>query len=90
MPAETHTVRPGQVYESCVPTFMINGKNTHTRIRVVGRTNRRKVWVATLADDGREFRRRWLEASQLHASGTTQLGFPRLTGYRLIQEADNG
>lgn len=80
-------IRIGQTYESCQPTFAVDGKEVHTRIRVAGYPNRRKVWVTTLTDDGRELRGRWLLATQLHASGTTRAGQPRSTGYRLVQEA---
>ncbi|WP_282792933.1 hypothetical protein [Streptomyces sp. CC224B] len=60
------------------------------RIKVVGEVQSvpgvwgyGKVDVVTLTDDGREIRRRAIEASQLHESATTKDGKPRHTGYVL-------
>lgn len=93
MGADT-AVRPGQIYESCQPTFVVDGEETHTRLRVVGEPistgglyRYGKVQVATLTPEGREIRQRAIEVSQLHASGTTKTGAPRRTGYRLVQDA---
>jgi Mn-dependent DtxR family transcriptional regulator len=86
-----HKISAGQVYESCQPVrseSVYHPGSRHVRLKVVGYTNRRKVWVATLTEDGREIRARWLEASQLHESGTTAAGLPRRTGYRLVQETE--
>lgn len=91
--ADDVTIRPGQVYESCQPTFVVDGKETHTRICVLsapvgtpGLYGFGKVAVATLGENHRPLRPRQLEASQLHASGTTKTGQPRRTGYRLVTE----
>lgn len=74
---------------SCQPTFVVDGQPVRTRIKVVGYPNRRKVRVATLTDDGREVRVRWLNASQLYGSAITPTGQPRRTGYRLVDEANH-
>ena len=89
MTSETR-IKAGQIYESCQPTFVVDGEPVHTRIRIVGApdwTRTGKTTVATLTEDGRALRPRSLETSQLHASGTTRTGAPRRTGYRLVQEA---
>lgn len=88
-----HKIERGQVYESCQPTFAVEGKEVHTRIKVLGEPigtpglfHFGKVQVATLTEDGREIRPRAIEVSQLHATGTTGAGQPRRTGYRLVEE----
>jgi hypothetical protein len=82
-------IQPGQIYRSL--------SNRHhpcdgpTRIKVVGEPiaafgrygGYGKVDVVTLTADGRELRRRAIEASQLHDSPTTRDGKPRRTGYAL-------
>lgn len=90
-------IRPGQIYESCQPVRSESVDRPgvrHVRLKVLGEPGRMhglwgygKVTVVTLTEDGREVRRRSLEASQLHASGTTKDGAPRRTGYRLVQDA---
>ncbi|MCP9947209.1 hypothetical protein [Actinomadura madurae] len=91
MPEPQHTVQAGQVYESCQPTFVVDGNPVHTRIRVTGGPADRwlrgygTVQVVTLTDDGREIRPRALAINQLHATDTTHAGQPRRTGYHLIQ-----
>ncbi|MFB7917064.1 hypothetical protein [Streptomyces sp. NPDC056061] len=87
------TVAPGQVYRSL-------SKRHHPvdgaiRIKVVGRPNTDpggwrfgKVDIVTITRDGREIRRRAIEMSQLHDSGTTRDGRPRRTGY--VREAATG
>lgn len=87
-------VKPGQVYESCQPTFVVDGEPVHTRICVLawpvgtpGLYGFGKVSVATLGENHRPLRPRRIEVSRLHATSTTKTGAPRRTGYRLVQEA---
>lgn len=87
------SIKPGQVYESCQPTFVVDGEPVHTRICVLaepigtpGLYGFGKVSVATLGENHRPLRPRRIEISQLHASGTTRTGAPRRSGYRLVQE----
>ncbi|MEV7013339.1 hypothetical protein [Streptosporangium sp. NPDC051022] len=82
-------VSPGQIYESCHP--LDEGR----RIRVLGEPGRfhgvygyGKVTVETIDDNGRGVRRRAIEVSQLHDSGTTRTGQARRTGYRLVEDAE--
>lgn len=91
--AEQHTVQVGQVYESCPPTFVVDGHPVHTRIRVIGAPgwlSTGKAVVATLTDDGRQIRTRSLSTAQLHATGTTAAGRERRTGYRLVDGDGRG
>jgi hypothetical protein len=75
---ETHSIRPGQVYESCHP---LDGGR---RIRVVSEPWGGRVDVETV--NGRGARRRSVLTTQLHASATTQDDKPRRTGYRLVTD----
>ena len=92
MTATEHIIRPGQVYEECATSDYWEPR----RIRVLGEPGDRwlpgysKVDVATIDDRGREMRRRALETSQLHATGTTRTGQPRRSGYRLVQDTETG
>ncbi|WP_329390241.1 hypothetical protein [Streptomyces sp. NBC_01716] len=81
-------IQPGQIYRSTTP--IPDQPDNYRRIKVVGEPNTvpggwnfGKVDVATLAEDGREIRRRRVETSQLHATATTRDGKPRRTGYVL-------
>lgn len=84
-----HKIEIGDVYVSCKPVASMPDAH-YIRIRVVGepittfgRYGYGKVDVVTIAADGREVRRRALEASQLHATATTRDGRLRRTGYVL-------
>jgi hypothetical protein len=86
----TPRVQPGQEYERHDPH-----DNTTTRIRVVGEPVTTpglygfgKVDVVTINADGRELRRRAIEVTSLHPTGTARDGQPRRTGYRLVRNAD--
>ncbi|WP_141576167.1 hypothetical protein [Actinomadura sp. WMMA1423] len=78
------------MYESCQPTYLVDGEPVRTRIRVVGDPGDRwlpgysKVQVVTLLEDGRGVRERSLATRQLYASGVTAAGLERRTGYRLV------
>ena len=85
------SIEPGQIYRSL--------SNRHhpvdgpTRIKVVGTVQSipgvwgfGKVDVVTLTSNGREVRRRAIEATQLHESATTKDGKPRRNGYALEQQ----
>lgn len=87
------SIKPGQVYESCQPTFFVDGNPVPTRICVLsdpvgtpGLYGYGKVSIATLGEDDRPLRPRQIEVSQLHATGTTKAGAPRRTGYRLVSK----
>jgi hypothetical protein len=87
MAAETHTIKVGQVYESCDPRDAlaagVSGADL-PRIRIVDYTpgmNRADVVDATTGQ-----RPRSILVSSLHASGITSQGLPRRTGYRLVQD----
>lgn len=78
------TVKPGQIYEHCEPYWDRFPKDRPT-VRVTEcapRSNRAKV-----VDAGTGKNPRWLLVSSLHASGTTERGRRRRSGYRLVQEA---
>lgn len=84
------TISPGQVYRSCKPTFVVDGEETHTRIKVTGYPIRTvglfgydKVPIVTLLDDGKEVRPRAIECSELHDTRFTLAGAERRTGYYL-------
>ncbi|MFV2172298.1 hypothetical protein ACFHW2_12060 [Actinomadura sp. LOL_016] len=80
MPDPEHTVRAGQVYESCDP----RGGPT---IRITAYTPGANRADVVDAADGK--RPRAVLVRSLHASRTTKHGEPRRTGYRLIfQEAN--
>lgn len=86
-------IHPGQIYESCLPTYYGSAGEEHTRIRVIGKPSTTpgvygfgKVRVATLTESGRELRPRMVEMARLHATGSTESGEPRRTGYRLIED----
>jgi hypothetical protein len=92
---DSPAVQPGQEYESCQPVYWGSSGPEYTRIRVVGESGRTpglygfgKVDVVTVTEDGRELRRRRIETSQLHETGTTRDGQPRKSGYRLVRHAD--
>ncbi|OLT13045.1 hypothetical protein BJF79_03860 [Actinomadura sp. CNU-125] len=96
-PNSPHIIRVGQVYEPCQPTFVVDGMETYTWIRVLskpigtpGLYGFGKVQVATITPEGREVRPRRLAVSELHASGTTKHGERRRTGYRLISDPLEG
>lgn len=80
-------IQPGQTYRSVGDPY----PNTEPRrIKVVGTLGTipgvwgfGKVDVVTLTENGREIRRRAIEATQLHASDTTETGAKRRTGYVL-------
>ncbi|WP_433330055.1 hypothetical protein [Spirillospora sp. CA-294931] len=92
----SHQIQAGQIYESCQPTAVVDGQETHTRIRVIRPPRDRslyghgKVDIVTLNREGREIRPRAIEASQLHATATTRDGRERRAGYRLVEEVDHG
>ncbi|MFK0154268.1 hypothetical protein ACIQVK_19610 [Streptomyces sp. NPDC090493] len=80
-------IQPDQTYRSCQPVHS-EPEPRRTRIKVVGQPGRipgvwgfGKVDVVTLADDGRELRRRAIRMDQLHETATTYDGKPRRTGY---------
>lgn len=78
-------IQPGQTYRAVSPTPS-DPEGRHIRIKVVwvpASFWEGKVNVVTVLADGREIRRRAIEASQLHASATTRDGQPRRTGYVL-------
>jgi hypothetical protein len=79
----THTVKVGQVYESCAPIRSMPREH-FTSIRIVDYTpgtNR-----ADVVDAATGKRPRSVLVSALHASGLTSQGLPRRTGYRLVQD----
>jgi hypothetical protein len=87
----TPRVERGQEYERHDP----RDNSTTTRIRVVGEPVTTpgqhkfgKVDVVTINADGRELRRRAIEVTSLHPTGTTRDGQPRRTGYRLVRNPD--
>lgn len=80
-------IEPGQVYRSVGDPYPYSEPR---RIKVVGNVQCipgvwgfGKVDVVTLTENGREIRRRAIEATQLHDSATTRGGKPRRTGYVL-------
>lgn len=75
-------IEPGQIYRSLSSRHPVDGP---TRIKVVGwnRYGFGKADVVTVTRDGREIRRRAIEAAQLRESATTKAGQPRRTGYVL-------
>jgi len=81
-------IHPGQIYRSLGDPYPYREPR---RIKVVGEPGRipggghvfGKVDVVTITNTGRELRRRAIEVTQLHASGTTKTGQPRRTGYAL-------
>lgn len=82
-------IQPGQTYRA-VQSSPADPRGGHRRIKVVGKPctipgvwGFGKVDVVTVTDDGREIRRRSIEASQLHATATTHNGQPRRAGYVL-------
>ncbi|MFB6805431.1 hypothetical protein [Streptomyces sp. NPDC056387] len=82
-------IKPGQTYLAVKPSEARPDKH-FIRIKVVGVGpgipgiwGYGKVDVVTLTADGREVRRRSIEASQLHATATTRDGQHRRTGYVL-------
>ncbi|MGW4505745.1 hypothetical protein ACWENO_14005 [Streptomyces sp. NPDC004436] len=78
-------IQPGQIYRAVRPNPS-DPEERHIRIKVVGVPASfwgGKVDVVTLTDDGRELRRRAIEATQLHESATTRDGLPRRNGYVL-------
>ena len=88
------TIREGQEYLACRPTRSRPDEH-YTRIRVmeepntyVGSWGFGKVDIVTVLEDGREVRRRAIEMSQLHATGTTKDGQPRRDGYRLVKDTE--
>lgn len=88
------TIQPGQIYRSL--------SNRHhpadgpVRIKVVGapspynlnRYEHGRATVVTLTRNGREIRKRRINASQLHATPLTPNGQPRRTGY-VLDTPDN-
>ncbi|KIF02226.1 hypothetical protein PL81_31145 [Streptomyces sp. RSD-27] len=85
------SIQPGQTYRSVQP-IASDPRQPHRRIKVIGTLGHipgvwgfGKVNVVTLAADGREVRRRVIDAGQLHATPTTRDGQPRRTGYVLEQ-----
>ena len=86
----SHRIETGQEYALCAAR-----PDDQPRIRVVGDPITTlglhgfgKVDIVTLTADGREIRRRAIEMTQLHETGTTRDGQPRKTGYRLVRHAD--
>ena len=87
------TITPGQIYQSCQPTYVVAGfLNLHTRIKVLEAPGTMpgidfgKAFVATLTTEGRLLRMRHLDAKKLHASAFTKEGDRRRTGYSLVQD----
>lgn len=78
------SIQLGQVYESVAGDRQIKVVRVHSTTPGVWGFG--KVYVVTLTPDGREIRRRPLEASQLHASRLTAKGEPRRNGYVLVEE----
>lgn len=86
-------IRIGQIYESCQPTILVNGKPIQKRIRIRVVDVESGVFgacdmavVVTLTPDGRAVRCRTVEVTKLHASRVTANRRPRRTGYYLIRD----
>lgn len=83
-----HRIEPGQTYRSLGDPYP---HDEPRRIKVVGEPiptwgrygGYGKVDIVTLTADGREIRRRAIEASQLHAGPIGRNGKPLRTGYVL-------
>ncbi|MEU6990326.1 hypothetical protein ABZ953_06645 [Streptomyces sp. NPDC046465] len=81
-------IEPGQIYRSLSSRHHpVDGL---TRVKVVGKVQTipgvwgfGKVDIVTVTRDGREIRRRAIEATKLHESALTKDGQPRRTGYIL-------
>lgn len=77
------TIQPGQIYRPAkggpLRIKVISGPSSYN----LNRYEFRKATVVTITNDGREVRRRRIDANQLHATATTQDGQPRRTGYVL-------
>lgn len=87
------TISPDQVYRSCQPAFVVDGKNVHRRIKIThypilthGLYGYGKVRIVTLTDDDREIRPRAIEVSELHQTRFHEDGEERRTGYYLVTD----
>lgn len=86
-------IKPGQIYQTCYPTHVVDGEEKYTRIKVLARPvmthglhNYGKVMVATITETGREVRPRPITLTSLHKTNTTRYGLPRTSGYHLVQD----
>jgi hypothetical protein len=80
-------IEPGQIYRSLGDPYPYDEPRRIKVVDLPGRTPGMygfgKVDVVTLTENGREIRRRAIEATQLHDSDTTKTGDKRRTGYVL-------
>lgn len=87
-------ITPGQIYQTCQPTYYGPLAMVHTRIKVLeapgtvpGMSDFGKAFVATLTEKGGLLRMRHLDARQLHESVLTDDGERRRRkGYYLVED----
>ncbi len=76
-------IEGGQVYVQVKSDYYTGERRRIVVLRAPGLSDRRKALVATLTENGRRIRARWINVAELHEDILTRHGHPRRNGYAL-------